>query len=271
MTGSLSARSVIASTLLGTVPPRLPGRLLVAFAQLFGISEGATRVALSRMVERGELANDESTYQLRGELLARHHRQQEGLRPAVRPWHGGWVLYVVDGGSRSSADRAALRTAFRHLGVYEQREGVWLRPDNLDPGRLPASRRVVEDQTRRYLARPEEDAVALAAQLCDLEGWADTAAALEAGMDATATELDRDRHGALVGGFELAAATLRHLLTDPLLPDELWPADGAADRGAGEADRSAESPADRLRRRYADYDVRYRAELARFFSTISRQ
>ena len=29
----LSARSVIASTLLGTVPPRLPARLLVAFAR----------------------------------------------------------------------------------------------------------------------------------------------------------------------------------------------------------------------------------------------
>ena len=67
----LSARSVIASTLLGTVPPRLPGRLLVAFAGEFGIQAGTTRTALSRMVDKGELRHlDGGQYELDGDLLA---------------------------------------------------------------------------------------------------------------------------------------------------------------------------------------------------------
>jgi phenylacetic acid degradation operon negative regulatory protein len=257
VSGALSARSVIASTLLGTVPPRLPGRLLVAFAQLFAISEGTTRVALSRMVERGELLNDEGTYSLTGDLLARHHRQEEGLAPVTRPWDGSWVLYVVDGRSRASNERAALRLAFRHLAVFEQREGVWLRPGNLDPGRLTRQRRVVEAQTHRYVAHPQQDGRALAGELFDIHEWAVRAVVLEEEMDRSAARLDRDGRAALAEGFQVAADVLRHLLTDPLFPEELWPDD---------------RPADRLRHTYADYDLRYRAELADFFSDpTSRQ
>ena len=51
----LSARSVVASTLLGMRPPRLPTQILVRSGALFGIAEGTTRVALSRMVAAGEL------------------------------------------------------------------------------------------------------------------------------------------------------------------------------------------------------------------------
>ena len=31
-----------------------------------------------------------------------------------------------------------------HLGLGERRDGVWLRPDNLDPSRLPTARAVLE-------------------------------------------------------------------------------------------------------------------------------
>jgi phenylacetic acid degradation operon negative regulatory protein len=65
----LTARSVIASTLLGTTPPRLPARVLVEAGELFGIAEGTTRVALSRMVASGELATDDGWYVLRGQRL----------------------------------------------------------------------------------------------------------------------------------------------------------------------------------------------------------
>ena len=54
---ALTARSVIASTLLGTEPPRLPGRVLVRVGELFGITEGTIRTALSRMVASGELTS----------------------------------------------------------------------------------------------------------------------------------------------------------------------------------------------------------------------
>ncbi len=75
----LTARSLIASTLLGTHPPVLPGRLLVRLGELFGIAEGTTRVALSRMVAAGELETEDGRYRLVGAaLLARQAAQERG-------------------------------------------------------------------------------------------------------------------------------------------------------------------------------------------------
>ena len=49
MSRELPARSVLASILLGTHPPRLSSRALVAAGALFDISEGTVRTALSRI------------------------------------------------------------------------------------------------------------------------------------------------------------------------------------------------------------------------------
>ena len=75
----LSARSVMASLLLGRTPPAAPVADLVRWCALFGISENAARVALSRMVERGELTVDDSTYALAGRLLERQVEQDSAL------------------------------------------------------------------------------------------------------------------------------------------------------------------------------------------------
>src|SRR5687768_12666734 len=88
----LSARSVVASILLGTRPPELPGRLLVRAGELFGITEGTTRVALSRMVASGELeATGDGRYRLAGRLLERRARQDESRQPPARRWNGDWI------------------------------------------------------------------------------------------------------------------------------------------------------------------------------------
>ena len=79
----LSARSVIASTLLGTVPPRLPGRLLVAFAGEFGIQAGTTRTALSRMVDRGELRHLEGGRYVDLDVRLGLYRRLSGLSTKV--------------------------------------------------------------------------------------------------------------------------------------------------------------------------------------------
>src|SRR5258706_16483999 len=52
----LSARSVVASVLLGSHPPRLSAAGLVELCGRFGISGGATRVALSRLGAAGGAA-----------------------------------------------------------------------------------------------------------------------------------------------------------------------------------------------------------------------
>ncbi len=223
-TRPLTARSVIASTLLGVRPPRLPVRSLVASAGLFGIAEGTVRTALSRMVAAGELSVEDGRYALAGPFLARRERQEESRAGAAPAWAGDWELAVVDGVGRAAAERTALRAAARSLRLAEQREGVWLRPANLDPARLPDARAVVAEHTRRYTARPDEDPVSLAARLWDLDDWATGARGHEQDLAQVELRLGADLE-ALRPTFLALAATLRHLQADPLLPPALLPSD----------------------------------------------
>jgi phenylacetic acid degradation operon negative regulatory protein len=223
-TRPLTARSVVASTLLGMSPPRLPTLLLVRSGELFGISAGTTRVALSRMVAAGELEPDEGGYRLAGRLLVRQARQSASRRAAVRPWDGLWSMAVVVDRRRTAPERSELREAMRVLRLAETREGVWLRPDNLDGGHAPDAERVVDGQCRRFSSRPIDEVPAeVAARLWDLDGWADRAHALRAAMDRLVGRLEAGDTDALAPGFVTSASVLRHFLADPLLPAELVP------------------------------------------------
>jgi phenylacetic acid degradation operon negative regulatory protein len=145
----LSARSVLATALLGADQPHLTVGELVAMASLFGISDGAARTCLWRMVSNGELTSDDGTYALAGDLLERRQRVDEASRiddDAAPPWDGTWELAVVSLDRRSAADRLALRKAATALHLAELREGVWIRPDNLDRDRLPTLRAVLDRQ-----------------------------------------------------------------------------------------------------------------------------
>ena len=154
----LSARSLVASTLLGCHPPELATAALVEMGKLYGVAEGTLRVALSRMLSAGELEAIEGGYRLTGPLLGRQARQEEGWRPMLREWDGAWAMAVVVSAGRSAAARVELRAAMAALRLAELREGVWLRPDNLDPQRLPAVRAVVAAQCRWVDARLPGDA-----------------------------------------------------------------------------------------------------------------
>lgn len=248
---ALTARSVLASVLLGTEPPELPTPLLVATAALFGISEGTTRTALSRMVAAGEATGDGASYRLAGPLVARQQRQQASRRAATRRWDGTWELAVVEGDRRRAAtDRAALREAARSLRLAELREGVWGRPDNLDPERSPDAAAIVDAWCVRWHGarpRPAPDP----AGLWDLTGWADGARALIAEMAALRPPLDDHDRAVLGDGFVTSAAVLRHLQADPLLPAALLPPDW---------------PGEALRVAYDGYDSAYRAVLRDWFA-----
>jgi phenylacetic acid degradation operon negative regulatory protein len=221
----LSARSVVASTLLGVDPPRLPTRLLVRSGELFGITEGTTRVALSRMVAAGELEVDGNAHVLAGRLLERQARQQASRSPETRRWSGAWAMAIVDGGARPGPVRAELRQAMKVLRLAELREGVWLRPDNLDDGWAERAEHVVDEQCRRMTATLPDSDAELAGQLWDLAEWARAADALRDQLGEVVGSLERGDMGALAPGFVLSAAVLRHLLVDPLLPPELLPVD----------------------------------------------
>jgi phenylacetic acid degradation operon negative regulatory protein len=222
---TLTARSIVLSTLLGNHPPRLPARALVRVGELFGIAEGTVRVALSRMVAAGDLRQRDGAYELTARLLERQARQDESRAPRTRPWDGSWEIAVVATAERRpAAERTALRQAMAGLRLAELREGSWLRPANLDRSR-PA---VATEQCTWLTGTPDDDPAALAARLWNLDGWARRARALTTALDDARTPADR---------FTVAAAALRHLLADPLLPAPLLPGDwpGAALRSSYDA------------------------------------
>ena len=86
-----------------------------------------------------------------------------------------------------------------------------MRPDNLGLE--------LDDELRgrvRIMQARDDAPVDLAGQLWDLPSWAQTGRQLLAEMSSAADVPAR---------FVLAAAIVRHLLTDPVLPDELLPAE----------------------------------------------
>jgi len=224
---TLTARSVLVSTLLGTHPPRLPSRVLVAAGELFGVSEGTVRTALSRMVAAGEARSVDGWYELTGPLLERQQRQDVSRLDApgrrADEWDGAWVLAVVRDERRDATRRGDLRDAMRRLQLAELREGVWTRPDNLPADRLPEAAGVVADQCRTFRSVPDEPATELVTALWDLESWAATAHSLTASLDERRPALEAGDASQLRQGFVLSATVLRHLLADPALPSALLP------------------------------------------------
>ena len=232
----MTARSVLASALLGEDPPELPVAHLVLLAGLFGINSNRARVALSRMVASGEATTDGSAnYRLAGRLLERRDRQGDSLVGRTREWGGGWRMVVVTTTGSPADLRADRRRRLGLARLAERRDGVWLRPDNIDLRPDPGD----DPDLTTYNVEPDEDPVALAAELWDLGGWAARARALVAALEARPTRDPDD----LAPGFELSAAVLRHLQADPLLPVGLVP---------------ERWPASSLRTTYGAWDRRYR-------------
>lgn len=226
----LTARSVVLSVLLGTHPPHLPVRTLVRTAELFGITEGTTRVALSRLCADGDVIAEDRGYRLTARLLARQRRQDEGHHPETHEWDGRWEIAIAAPEVRSAADRIAIGNELTALRLAELRPGVWARPSNLKRDWPPE----LQDRALRFtatasFARPS--ASELAASLWDLDGWARRAIEL---LSALRGSVDRAHR------FMVTTAMVRHLADDPVLPEELLAADW---------------PGADLRQAYADYEI----------------
>jgi phenylacetic acid degradation operon negative regulatory protein len=207
----MTARSVVLSVLLGAHPAWASAGELIRLTDDFGIKEATLRVALTRMVSAGDLVRSADGYRLSERLLARQRRQDDAMRPQLRPWRGSWTTLIVTSIGTDPRTRAALRTTLHDKRFGELREGVWMRPDNLELD-LDAHLR-----SRLRILQARDDAPAeLAGQLWDLMAWARTGHRLLAEMSAAVDVPAR---------FVVAAGIVRHLLTDPVLPDELLPAD----------------------------------------------
>jgi phenylacetic acid degradation operon negative regulatory protein len=207
----MTARSVVLSVLLGAHPAWASAAELIRLTSDFGIREPTLRVALTRMVSAGDLIRSADGYRLAERLLARQRRQDDAMRPQLRPWRGYWTTVIVTSVGTDPRTRAALRTALHNKRFGELREGVWMRPDNLEVD-LDA-----ELRARVRIVQARDDAPAeLAGQLWDLPSWARTGHRLLAEMSEAANVPAR---------FVVAAAIVRHLLIDAVLPSELLPAD----------------------------------------------
>lgn len=220
----MTARSVVLSVLLGAHPAWATAAELLRLTADFGIKETTLRVALTRMVGAGDLVRSDDGYRLSDRLLVRQRRQDAALHPVTRAWDGSWITIVVTVVGADARARAAMRTALLYQRFGELREGVWLRPDNLEQ---PLPKEI--NRKARVLHARDDAPVELATTLWDLTGWATTGRRLLREMDRATGIPER---------FAVAAAMVRHLLTDPVLPAELLPADW---------------PADQLREAYADF------------------
>lgn len=218
---------MLASALLGSDDARLPVAELVAVAALFGISAGAARTCLWRMVSNGELTGDDGSYALAGRLLDRRQRVDEAARSgdAANPrWDGTWELAIVSLDRRSAADRLELRKAATTLHLAELRDGVWIRPDNLDPQRLPPSREVLDRQCMHFHRAATDITPDKLRSLFSLDDWtADATALIEAMNVALNTSNRDDSTDSFTYDFALSIAVVRHLQLDPQLPVELVP------------------------------------------------
>lgn len=218
----LTARSVVLSVLLGAHPASASAAELVRLAGDFDIRESTVRVALTRMVTAGDLVRSKDGYRLSDRLLARQRRQDDALSPRRTDWDGMWRTVVITSVGNDARARSALRNSLQEKRFAELREGVWMRPDNIEIA-LDAD---VMSRVR-VLRACDEDPEELAQKLWDLPKWG------AIGHDLLGEMADA---ADVPGRFVVAAAMIRHLLTDPVLPDALlpphWP--GAALRSAYE-------------------------------------
>jgi phenylacetic acid degradation operon negative regulatory protein len=206
---NMTARSVVLSVLLGAHPAWATASELIRLTADFGIKETTLRVALTRMVTAGDLIRSADGYRLSDRLLTRQRRQDEAIEPRTTLWRGDWVVLMVTSVGTDARTRASLRNTLHGKRFSELREGVWMRPDNLDVDLGPE----VAARVRVLRARDEAPAE-LAGLLWDLPAWARTGRRL---LDEMAAAPD------IPGRFMVAAAIVRHLLADPMLPAELLP------------------------------------------------
>lgn len=211
----LSARSVLLSLLLGSHPDRMSPAALVRAGAHFDIPASTVRVALTRAVAAGDLRRAGGDYALGTRLSRRQQHQDEAVLDAETDWDGSWEMAVIVVSGRAGPERAALRDLLARHRLAELREGVWTRPHNLRRPRAYADDVVLTT----FSARPDSDPTALAADLWDLTGWADDGRTLLR-MFKKATQP--------AARLAVAAALVRQLASDPLLPPALlprnWPA-----------------------------------------------
>ena len=219
----LDARSLALSALLGSHPPMLPARALVALAELFRIAGGTMRTALSRMVAAGELDADDGRYRLAGRLLDRQQAQDIGRSQPRQRWDGSWHTVIAAADQRRLADRRRFRSAMANHRFGELRPDIWMRPANL---RAPSPD---PDWILTTGSLAGIDPIELRDRLWDVVAMRRRGAQLLASVEQLRARTDWSDPASIPDVFVTSAAVVRYLRDEPLLPPGLGPSDWPAD------------------------------------------
>ena len=229
-----SPKSLILDLLSTVGRASAPVRALVEAGELFGIGQNRLRVALTRLRRDGLVESDaRGRYRLgpaaRG--VSDEVRGWRRLEERLRPWDGAWVAVapaLLPKAIGASAGRNRDR-ALRLLGLREL-AGLSLRPDNLVGGvdgvrtRLAALGLEAPGLVFR-ITELDAEAEASARGLWDADALVATYRDARATLDASAARLaDLPRAQARAESFRIGGRILRQLVIDPLLPDEIVPA-----------------------------------------------
>ncbi len=113
----------------------IPSAALVRLLAEFGISDAATRAALSRLARRGLLVSSKSGrrtfYGLSAraaELLREGARHILGFAARDRQWDGTWTVVAFSVPEKHRNLRHVLRTRLHWLGFASLYDGVWVSP-----------------------------------------------------------------------------------------------------------------------------------------------
>ncbi|UCE86341.1 MAG: PaaX family transcriptional regulator [Deltaproteobacteria bacterium] len=256
-----SAKSFLLDLLSTLRRGTMPVGALVEAAQLFGIAENSTRVALTRLLAAGRVERDARGRYRLGEAarpVGRWVSSWRDLERRERRWNGSWVGVMDGEGAARNArrDRRRRDRALRFLGFRSLAPGLSVRPDNLRGG-VAALRAELGGLGLRpgdlvFVLRDLDPVTeARARGLWDID-------ALHAAHRALRTEVERsDRRfdrlsveAAMRESFLLGGQVIRQLLLDPRLPAAIDP---------GEERRSL---LEALRR----YDTRGRSAWAAFLA-----
>lgn len=226
-----SARGLVLSQLSTLGVQRMSVAQLVSAGTLFGIEEGAVRVALGRMVRDGLLVSPErGQYEIgpKGRGLSDKARSWVNAEDRTREWTGGWV--VVFTANLGRRNKTLVRARERALGLYgfvSAVPGLWVRPDNLTMSLA---------EIRTALITVGLDEAALTMVVSELEApeefrlndlWsaqgveAKCRAALTAMADSRRLVREMDDQQAARETLMVGEAVIRIINRDPQLPDEI--------------------------------------------------
>jgi phenylacetic acid degradation operon negative regulatory protein len=245
-TTPLSARSLALSVLLGTHPPELSVRSLVALGELFGIAGGTMRTALSRLAAAGDVVVDDGRYRLIGAQLERQRSQDIGRRPPPRHWDGHWHSIVTAPDQRDITSRRTFRTTMANHRFGELRPDIWMRPANLAAPPADPSTLLVTGSLEGV------DPTLLVERLWALGDIIATSEALVDELDRLRGGLDWSSPESLPAAFVASARVVRFLRREPQLPGNLTPPGW---------------PVDEVRRRYDDFESQFQGLLSGFLRT----